>query len=186
MGSSYSEWSAEWWKWLISIPKNENPVFETSGKVTMNNYIHSNVLFLCQTIESIKPIPHRKINFSFGSSIFMPIINWISISEDKAESDHDLKDLARRKMDSVGNLELFINGMSLPVNLKDYRIESDAFDIVLPTSNIFGLKPGSARAASDGFWVFFKPLVAKIEVESHGSCSAGLTQIGINYLLKAS
>lgn len=86
-------------------------------------------------------------------------------------------------MDSVATLQLFVNGTLLPVDLYDYRISSSAFDIVLPSSNIFGLKPGTARAVSDGFWIFFKPLVANIEVQSRGSCSAGLTQISMNYLL---
>ena len=169
MGSSYSDWSSKWWKWLISMPKENNPVYDTTRNVILNSDVHSDVLFLCQTIESVKPIPHREITFPFGSSIFMPIINWISISDEKGESDYELKQLAKRKIDSVTNLQLLVNGTSLPVNLNDYRIGSNSFDIVLPTGNIFDLKPGTARAVSDGYWIFFKPLVPQIEVESYGS-----------------
>ena len=30
-GNTYGEWSAQWWQWLMSIPKATNPNFDTTG-----------------------------------------------------------------------------------------------------------------------------------------------------------
>ena len=31
-GKSYAEWSAEWWKWAVSIPIATSPLFDTTGE----------------------------------------------------------------------------------------------------------------------------------------------------------
>ena len=31
-GKSYAEWSAIWWQWLLSIPKDTSPAGDTTGK----------------------------------------------------------------------------------------------------------------------------------------------------------
>src|SRR6478609_9348552 len=31
-GSTYGEWTAKWWQWALSIPKDINPGGDTSGK----------------------------------------------------------------------------------------------------------------------------------------------------------
>jgi len=30
-GNTYGEWSARWWQWLLSIPMDHNPNFDTTG-----------------------------------------------------------------------------------------------------------------------------------------------------------
>ena len=30
--TTYSEWTAKWWKWALEIPKEQNPVSDTTGK----------------------------------------------------------------------------------------------------------------------------------------------------------
>ena len=51
-GLSISDWTVEWWKWIIQIPKSINPLFDTDGKNAYLNQIHRKVFFLCQTLES--------------------------------------------------------------------------------------------------------------------------------------
>jgi hypothetical protein len=31
-GLSYGEWTAKWWKWAYSVPKNVNPSYDDSGR----------------------------------------------------------------------------------------------------------------------------------------------------------
>ena len=40
----------------------------------------------------------------------------------------------------------------------EYRVQSPIFDLTYPPNNVDGAPPGSAKAASDGYWVMLKPL----------------------------
>ena len=54
---------------------------------------------------SVKPmrritsVPNRTVNVPEGRSIFLPIINWISILHIDGETDHQLIEIATKRMD---------------------------------------------------------------------------------------
>ncbi len=183
LGNSYDQWCIQWCIWLLSIPKNVNPVFDESGdsfECTDNPY-YPKVLFLCQTIEPSKSIPKRNIKIPYGSMIFLPIINWISPKENEAQTDEELKISAKEKIDSVGRLELYINNNILKKDLSQYRLQPTIFEMILPMDNILDVKPGYTKLVTDGYWIFLKPLKENLDMASVGSCSLGVTEISVNY-----
>lgn len=182
-GLSFSEWSARWWQWLLSIPKSLNPAMDTSGENASIGQPDSNIYFLCQTIEGVKQRPSRKIYIHRGTSIFLPIINWISNFYEHGKSEKELIEIATQRMDTIGNIEFNLDGMNIQ-GLEKYRFLSKFFTVELPKDNVLDLPPGEARLISDGYWVFTEPIITDTTIFTFGSCSSGVTKIGVNYYIK--
>jgi hypothetical protein len=96
----------------------------------------------------------------------------------------DLIKKANQKMDVVREMNLSINGESLGTNLKRYRVQSGPFTVELPSNNILDLDAGNKMAYSDGYWVMTKPLDKTTILNTFGSCTLGLTRIGVNYEIR--
>jgi hypothetical protein len=183
-GLTYGQWSAKWWHWLLSIPRSKSPAIDEDGQNANVNQHDSNVFFLCQTVESMrggKTAQDRTIFMRAGRSVFMPIINWVSVLYIDGHTDEDLVSIAKKKMDVVSELELMIDGMRMKEGLEQYRARSPFFEMMLPKDNIFQLTPGIIRLVADGYWLFLKPLEKNIKLTTYGSCSSGLNKFGINY-----
>lgn len=183
-GLTYGEWSARWWQWLLSVPKTLSPAFDVAGENAHMNQNDANVFFLCQTTDSVKArktSQNRVINLKSGRSIFMPIINWISVLNVDGHTEEELVSTAKKKMDVVSELEVTIDGVTVNAGLDGYRVRSPFFDTVVPEDNIFGLPAGIGHFVSDGYWIFFKPLKKDIKISTYGSCSSGVNKYGISY-----
>lgn len=183
MIQKYLEWSMGWWKWLLSIPISNNPAYDPIGYKTGINQNNSEVFYLCQTIESSKPFPKRSITVPRDKFIFLPIINWLSYQE-QGQSLSSLKSVANERMDEIGFLQLSLNNSILNIDFQDFRVQTPFFEIDLPNENILNIKSGKTKMISDGYWVCLKPLRNDLDMESFGSCSNGITEIGVNYALK--
>jgi hypothetical protein len=152
------------------------------GKNAYLCQIHGRVFFLCQTLESSVKIPLRTIKIPKQTSVFMPVINWVSVLHEDGETDEQLLRIARERMDVVKDLQIHINEITLTTDiLKKFRTESPFMDVFLPRNNILGHPRGQSRMVSDGYWIFLKPISENIRIESLGSCSSGITNIGVNY-----
>jgi hypothetical protein len=181
-GLTFSEWSARWWQWLLLIPKSLNPAMDSSGENASIGQLNSKVFFLCQTIENVKQ-PNRKISIRRGTSLFLPVINWISNFYEHGKSERELIETATERMDVIGNLKFNLNGMNIQ-GLEKYRFRSKFFTVELPRDNIIDLPVGKARLISDGYWIFTKPIVTDTRISTFGTCSSGVTKIGVNYSIK--
>lgn len=182
-GLSFGNWSIKWWQWISSIPKDNNPALDWTGSRVYEKQNDSRVLFLCQTYEGVKKTPFRRNRISKGISIFMPIINWISIMNQDGESDKQLLEIARKRMDVVGPLEITINGITINSGLEKFRVQSPFFEIDLPRNNLFEMRSGKSRCVSDGYWLFLQPIYNDLKLSSYSSCSSGVTKIKVNYEL---
>lgn len=180
-GLSYGEWSARWWLWAATIPKSNNPLLDTTGANANINQNNPYVFFLCQTYEGAGSIPSRQVEVPKDRAIFIPIINWISILHIDGENDEELLDAAKKRMDVVTNLQITINDIATKEELEEYRTRSPFFEFELPEDNILGISPGHKRAVSDGYWLLIKRLERRTKLTSFGSCSSGMTKIGVNY-----
>lgn len=168
----------------MSIPKSVNPAYDSNGANANANQNDPNVFFLCQTYEEGVPsVPNRTVIVPAGRSIFLPIINWISILHNDGETDQELIEIATKRMDVARNLQITVNGLTVEEGLKEYRVQSAFFEMTLPDDNILASPSGLIRAVSDGYWLFFKPLEANTRLSSYGSCSSGATKIGVKYNL---
>lgn len=183
-GLSYSQWTAKWWEWILKIPKVINPLFDTSGVNALINQADQNVFFLCQTLESTEKISQRSITIPKSSSVFMPIINWLSILHEDGDTDDELLSRAKERMDVVKDLQIVINGIVADSQLiRRFRFRSPFLNIILPEGNIFDKPAGASRVVSDGYWLFLKPLTENTLINSFGSCSSGITKIRSEYCI---
>jgi hypothetical protein len=156
-------------------------MFDPTGAHSIVNQENREVFFLCQTYEAAKSIPSRTVSLQAGQAIFMPLLNWISISGHDGRNDQELEEIARKRINVISELTLTINGWSLNEELYNYRAQSPFFDVDLPEENIAGLPPGHKRAISDGYWIFFTGFKNDFHLSSLGSCSSGEVRIGVNY-----
>jgi hypothetical protein len=178
-GLSYPEWIARWWQWVLSIPVENNPVNDTTGKNCSINQ-RGPVWFLAGTVggvvDRICTIPKEK-------AVLFPILNHGGTLADSPtiRSEEELLSFATTEMDVISDLEVIVDGVKLS-GLDRYRIRSPIFDVVLPEKNLFGGTPGQTRGASDGYWLFLKPLTkGRHTIHSFGSCLSGKVTIGVNY-----
>ncbi len=180
-GLTFEQWSIKWWSWLLKIPKNKNPANDSTGNNANVNQDSENVFFLCQTLEAQEPIPSRRISLQKGKSLFFPVINWISTIPEDGKTEEDLAMKAQSKMQSVKNLTMVVDGNEVRSGLDQFRVKSRSFYVDLPQDNILNLGSGIKRVVSDGFWILTKPIMHSVRLSTFGSCTSGMTRIGVNY-----
>jgi len=183
LGLSLGDWSEIWWQWLLPIPKSINPTTDLTGKYASVGQADPRVYFLCQTVEGAKEQPRRHISLRKGACVFMPILNWISDFYEHGRSEEELIQTAAQRIDAIGNLKFSLDGREIQ-GLERYRFRSNFFIVELPKYNILDLPPGKARFISDGYWVFTEPILSDITISTFGSCSSGVTKIGVDYSIK--
>lgn len=190
-GLTYGEWTIKWWQWLLSIPISSNPAFDNAGIYANVNQHELSVFFLCQTIEGNEIIPIRKCIINSGKGIFMPIINWISILYVDGNSEQEMISTAKEKMDIIDNLQVTIDDSTITHGLTKYRVASPCFSINLPKDNILGHFHSiqsnlNVRAATDGYWIFIKPLEECKEhhIQTLASSNSSPTKMEVIYELK--
>jgi hypothetical protein len=183
-------YTAEWWQWAYSIPPDQNPLLDETGKFCDQGQKGKRWFLAGVLNESGKAT--RKCTIPYGKQLFFPILNVEQsaievrngdafLCEDLGESKADLRECANRIADLVapGSLTLTIknlgNGNVTDLSDKISRVESPPFKIHLPDPNLLGytgerLDPNPSDAASDGYWVALKPLSpGKYELEFSGS-----------------
>src|SRR5215471_2688352 len=153
---TYGEWTARWWQWGYSIPKNINPAYDDTGKNCAQKQ-YGPVWFLAGTyghsVERVCTVPA-------GKAILFPILNSeCSFAEfPKLKTLSELPMCAKTIQDQVTTLMGRIDGVPI-LHLQEYRIQSPPFNFTLPHNNILGMPANTTtRAVADGNWVFLKPL----------------------------
>ena len=154
-GLSYADWTARWWQWAYSIPKDVNPSYDDTGKYCAEGQ-SGPVWFLTGTYKH--PVD-RYCTIPVGKAILLTSLNSeCSFAEfPNLKTEEQLRQCAKQMQDSVIHLEASVNGVPL-TGLEKYRIQSPLFNFTLPENNTLGLSPQTTQAVSDGNWVFLKPL----------------------------
>jgi hypothetical protein len=154
-GLTYGEWTAEWWKWFISIPTETNPINDPSGERCAEQQ-EGSVWFL---VGSGGGKAERSCTIPAGKAIFLPAITVeCSYAEDQSlQTEDDLRKCAKDDQDKVQRVFATINGEELPSD-QVYRVQSPIFNVTFGSDNVFSAPEGPSMSASDGFWVFLKPL----------------------------
>lgn len=153
---TYGEWTARWWQWGYSIPKNINPAYDNTGKNCAQKQ-NGQVWFLAGTFgHSV----NRACTIPTGKSILLPILNSeCSFAEfPKLKTLSELRICAKTIQDHVTTLYASLDGVPIP-HLQQYRIQSPPFNFTLPQNNILGMRPNTTtEAIADGNWLFLKSL----------------------------
>jgi hypothetical protein len=180
-GLTYAQWTMKWWSWLLKIPIQNSPVFDETGRNAYLDQDDPHVFFLCQTYGQNRSNPSRHVLVQKGQSLFMPLINWISIAPEDGQTDNDLILKAQSKMNSISDLTMIVNGDQFTADFSQYRVQSKPFYVDVPKENILTLQPGTKKIVSDGYWILTESIIKSMQLTTFGSCSAGLTKIGVNY-----
>jgi hypothetical protein len=155
-GLTYGEWTARWWQWAYSIPRDVHPAYDDSGKYCAQRQ-SGPVWFLAGTFEHPA---ERYCTIPADKAILLPILNSeCSYAEFPGlNSEEELRQCAKQMQDSIVHLEASIDGV--PVSgLEQYRIQSSLFNLTLGQNNILELPANTTtQAISDGNWLFLKPL----------------------------
>jgi hypothetical protein len=154
---TYGEWTAQWWKWALSVPEDRNPAADQTGE-NCGEAQSGPVWFLAGTFGGLN---ERNCDIPAGKSILFPVINaecsYAEYPDLRTESE--LRNCAVSSNDGVTELMVTIDGQ--PINetqLRSYRVQSPLFNLTLSENNIYGLPATTTQAVSDGFWVFLPPL----------------------------
>jgi hypothetical protein len=178
-GKSWEEWTAEWWRWALSLPRDQNPITDTTGEHASHNQ-DGPVWFLAGTFGGLL---ERTCGIPAGKAIFFPIsCNETSFAEcPNFKAEEELREFAKKDIDQVKTIMATINGERLPDSDKR-RVQCATFELTLPQGNVVGGSPGKTVSASDGYWVFLKPLPAgKNEIHFFSSCRIGTQWIEARY-----
>ena len=179
-GKSYHEWSAEWWKWQLSLPASDHPAFSVDGQ-NCGAGQSGKVWFLTGAFTTEFPenefntIVRESCSVPAGKAIFFPIINIeCSTIEDEPYrlieegEDENADTCAAKFVDGsvavVKDLSVAIDGKPLK-KLEAYRFQSPVFifEFEKREDNILGVDCSmkdceNARAVSDGYWIMLPPL----------------------------
>ena len=155
-GLTYGDWSAEWWKWLLSSPIDSNPSTDTTGKYCNMNQNNENVWFLAGTSGGYE---QRKCSIPEGKAILVSPIEVICSFAEYPElnTKEDLRNCAKSDQDAVKDVKLIVD--SIPIkDLQKYRVQSSIFNVTLPENNVLGVPSQTTEAISDGTFVMLKGL----------------------------
>jgi hypothetical protein len=185
LGNSFAEWTVKWWKWVYSIPKDENPISDSTGELSEVGQ-PGEVWFLGgKPADKSCEVPVRNCKIRSGLPILFPVIN---CEANKIEfpllDDKGLIENVTTHMKLIRSKVCYINGTQIPV--QHVRSEPIIFDIVVTHDNVFGLEgAGRTTASADGYWVFLKRLKkGNYLVNFSGSCSGGVRRSGAEYHLE--
>ena len=152
---TYADWTAKWWQWAYSIPKNLHPAYDDTGKFCKVSQKEPVWFFPGTYQNSVQ----RYCEIPYGVGILFPILNSeCSFAEyPQMKTKEELSNCAKKIQDTTVPEFVTLNGMKIP-NLEKHRIQSDLFNFTIPENNILDLPSQTTQAVSDGNWIFLKPL----------------------------
>ena len=196
-GRTYSEWSAAWQQWALSIPVANHPLFD-NGDCSVGQ--SGPVWFLggkfcainnpnCGTSNVV-----RSCTVPAGKALYIPAMNaeWsvLEMNDPKFQLG-DLRSFAASNIDGTTNVTMEVDGAAIP-HLKDrFRVQSTAFAFTIPDDNLFnavGEGPYTGGSyfpgVDDGVYVMLAPLpVGPHMIHFHGSMPAFNFTLDITYHL---
>ncbi|MGZ5489766.1 MAG: hypothetical protein ACXW2E_05515 [Nitrososphaeraceae archaeon] len=161
--------TADWWKWVIAIPSESNPLLDETGDNCDVNQ-QGPVWFLVGTPGDTTTgnlttgDAERDCVIPEGKKILFPIFNtFCSELNDQISGpqvEEGLRQCAEDIINEVDILEASIDGKSI-TNFEKFRVQSPLFTISIPEDNAFGITNFTnipQKAISDGYWVEVKGL----------------------------
>ena len=181
--------TADWWKWVIAIPPEINPLLDETGE-NCNIDQRGYVWYLAGTTGNLTSA-ERECTIPEGKQILFPIINtFCSELTDAdlitnitgipqpippAQIEQGLKACTKFLIDQVDIKEASIDGKKI-MNLQNFRVQSPLFLITYPENNVFGVTNDTGipqKAIAEGYWVLLDGLKAgEHTIEFTGGVSA--------------
>ena len=182
-GKTLAEWSAEWNKYVYSIPMVDDPFKDITGEKA--NINQSGSVFFLVGQDSTEPIT-RKISINENQLLFFPLIfGWANnFLVNPPVTVEELANWITPAIDLTDSLFFNLDGVALSTDeLFQHRETPTPFNATLPENNFFGEPAGtSSIVVSDGYWLMVEPLsVGKHTINFGGGISAYDVQQDITY-----
>ncbi len=153
-GRSYGQWSVEWWQWLLSLPADNNPLFE-QGRVDCSRGAAGPVWFLAGAMGS--GTYNRTCTVPNNVGLFIPVTNAIVFATEKGETYKKMLTDATNYLNTAYDIRADVDGVPVG-NLDRYRATSPGpFTINSPEDGLLGLGTFEP-SASDGYYLMLAPL----------------------------
>lgn len=162
-GASYSEWSARWAEWLLSIPEATNPQFDTTG-ANCGQKQSGPVWYLAGLFSPGSVI--RNCTVPAGKALFVPIF-----SGTFGSATFDCKPTEPTVTCNIADLRILAAGAVEPAtvsasidarpvgDLRRQRVQSRVETITTPAGAVFGIPSATFTPnVSDGYWLLISPL----------------------------
>jgi hypothetical protein len=158
-GQPYEEYVKNYWKLLLPIPVEKNPMEDKTGERCNYEQENSNssVFYIYGSTGGVTEISCK---IKAGLGLFIPIS---TVESSQAESPKatvaELHKIAKNDQDHVTSLFLKLNGTEYTdQELRKYRTHTKDFDVVFPNNALFGAAPGPSKVVADGYYVITEPL----------------------------
>jgi hypothetical protein len=158
---TYAWWSGFWWKHMLEIPMQLNPIADNTGELC--KYGETDEVFMLAG--SFGGKVERTCTVPYGKPLLWNVISSeCSFAENPGmKSEKELRLCAEGLQNNVRQADVIIDGKKINI-ISDYRIQSPLFNMSLPKNNVFGLEEQSTQAVSDGAWVFLSNLDPGIHI----------------------
>jgi hypothetical protein len=161
-GATYAQWSARWTQWALSLPVENNPLFDTADASTGQS---GHVWFLGGSFTATDVT--RTAVIPSGTALFFPVVNDIEVLNwfPAGTTVQDIREFAKSVMDQATNLSASIDGVPVS-NLSTYRVQSPEFNVTLPSTGTsipqafdIPIHPDvPATGVTDGIYLMVHPL----------------------------
>jgi len=179
-GATYAQWSGRWTQWAVSLPVENNPLFDTADASTGQS---GHVWFLGGSFTSTEVT--RTATIPTGTALFLPVVNDIEVLNwyPAGTTVQDLRNVAKGVVDHATNVFASIDGA--PVSgLSTFRVQSPEFNVTLPSTGTsipeaFGIPITPhvpATGVSDGIYLMVQPLSPGQHTISFGYHSPGVPE----------
>jgi hypothetical protein len=152
-GLTYKEHVVNFWKYLLSIPSDQNPINDKTGEMCANGQTNSNssVFYLANG----RGKSERTCTLPSGKGVLIPVmVVEVSDKEVQNATEEKLHKVAKKDQDSVTSLYLRIDDKEYDKNyLSKFRTHTDAFDVVFPENMLYSAAPGKSKAVADGYYI---------------------------------
>jgi len=153
-GVSYKENIENYYKYLLSVPSDQNPVKDRTGeKCAVGQTNSSSPVFYLANSGGGKA--ERACTVPYGKGVLIPIMV-VEVSDKEVPNVpvEELHKIATKDQDSVTSLYLKIDDKEYDENyLSKFRIHTDAFDVVFPENMLYSAAPGKSKAVADGYYI---------------------------------
>lgn len=163
-GRTIAEWSAEWWKWVFSVPTNQNPLLDTDGRYATNG--NSGPVFFLAGVLGISRTQTRSFTVPEDTCLLVPLINTWSdnVATDPPFTIEELRDNNDGSMQFVTELHASVDGVPVtnlfsyraisPVFSIEYRFEDNIHSFLLEAPFLGVVDP----MVADGYYLMIEPL----------------------------
>jgi hypothetical protein len=176
-GVPFKMWITKWFNWLGSVPLQENPANDNSGKNCAQKQ-SGPVWFLAGTAggEAV-----RECTIPAGKAILLPVIaaEYSYKEYPTLNTEAKLRQGVGSDQDNVNSMDAIIDGTELK-DLQKYRLQSSLFTINFTKNNLFGVSEGTTKAIADGTWLFLQPLKPGKHIIQFGGGHVNFLSTGVS------